>query len=306
MTAQIISRPATSEADYWAVYQLLVDHMRGTPLGFNLDIRQWEGLRFYDTRPGGDPHWRQMIQLWETVNGQLAGAVIPNGPGRPSLQIDPAFYYLEQEMLTWAEANIYAAAPDGNGRQIQILVYENNQARQTVLASRGYEKLSSGGVIRQREIGAHASPGVAEGYSIRTTNPETLTDCQQLAELLNAAFDRTGHTAVEYQWFTRQAPSFRAYLDLVAVAPDDTFAAYVGIPYDAVNQRGIFEPVCTHPAHRQRGLGKALLQAGLQRLALLRAKDVIVETGDAVAANALYNSLGFSQTVQGFYWQKIF
>lgn len=306
MTIKTISRPASSEADYWAIYRLLVDQVRDTPLGFNLDIRRWEGLRFYDARPGGDPNWQQNVQLWETVNGQTVGAVIPNGPGQPTLQIDAAFCYLEPEMLTWAEANIYMPAPDGNGRQVQILVYENNPARQALLASRGYEKLPSGGVIRQLEIGNHASPHLAKGYRILTTNPESLADCQQLADLLNAAFGRTGHTAVEYQWFTRQAPSFRQHLDLVAIAPDNSFAAYTGIPYDAVNQRGQFEPVCTHPAHWQRGLGKALMQEGLRRLAQMEARDVVVETGSAVAANALYNSLGFSQTVQGHYWRKIF
>lgn len=58
----------------------------------------------------------------------------------------------------------------------------------------------------------------------------------------------------------------RPELDLVAVAPDGRFAAYVGIPYDEFNQRGIFEPVCTHPDHRQKGLAKVLVQEGLHRL----------------------------------------
>ena len=38
--------------------------------------------------------------------------------------------------------------------------------------------------------------------------------------------------------------------DLVAVAPDKSFAAYAGISYDTVNKLGVIEPVCTHPAYR--------------------------------------------------------
>lgn len=301
----ITHRPASSEADFLAVRRLLVDHVRRTPLGFNLDIRRWEGRRFYDVRPGGDPSWSQQVQLWETTSGQLVGAVLPDSPGSAALQLNPDFGHLAEEMLAWAETNLNTLTPKGNGRQLQILVYENNPGRESLLASRGYEKLATGEVLRQMIIRPHDAPAVAAGYTIRSTQPECLADCQQVADMLNAAFGRTGHTAVEYQWFTRQAPSFRAYLDLAAVAPDGTLAAYAGIPYDAVNRRGIFEPVCTHPAHQRRGLGKALMQEGLHRLAQLGAEDVIVETGQAAAANALYESLGFDQTVAGFYWQKI-
>lgn len=306
MTTLITHRPATSEADFWAIHRLLVDHVRRTPLGFNLDIRRWEGRRFYDDRPGGDPSWCQQVTLWETASGQLVGAVLPDGPGLAALQLNPDFGHLAEEMLAWAEANLNTPTADGNGRQLQLLVHENNPDRETLLASRGYEQLSTGEVLRQMSIRQHEAPAVAEGYTIRSTNPESLTDCQQVADVLNAAFGRTGHTAVEYQWFTRQAPSFRAYLDLAAVAPDGMFAAYTGIPYDFVNRRGIFEPVCTHPDHQQRGLGKTLMREGLHRLAQVGAQDVIVATGQAAAANALYNSLGFDQTAAGFYWRKIF
>ncbi|MFZ0546808.1 MAG: GNAT family N-acetyltransferase [Candidatus Promineifilaceae bacterium] len=93
-------------------------------------------------------------------------------------------------------------------------------------------------------------------------------------------------------------------LDLVAVARDGRFAAYVGVPYDAYNRRGIFEPVCTHPDHRQKGLARALMQEGLRRLKALGAVDVVVETGDMIPANRLYASLGFTEMYNGCYWTK--
>ena len=79
---------------------------------------------------------------------------------------------------------------------------------------------------------------MADGYTLRTTDPENLADCRQIAAILNAAFNRTFHNAEEYQTFTRLAPCFHRDLDLVAVAPDGSFAAYVGIPYDEANRRG--------------------------------------------------------------------
>lgn len=93
-------------------------------------------------------------------------------------------------------------------------------------------------------------------------------------------------------------------LDLVAVAPDGRFAAYAGVPYDEFNKQGIFEPVCTHPDHRERGLAKALMQEGLHRLKTLGAIDVIVGTGDMLPANRLYDSLGFTEMYKGNYWLR--
>lgn len=307
MTTKITSRPAATEADYWAVYRLLVDHVRRLPLGFNLDMRRWEGRRFYDPSPGGDPDWRQKVQLWEMENGRLVGAVFPGGADLPALQLHPDYRHLEQEMLAWGEANIHGPAQEG-GKQVHVMAYEYDTARQALLAARGYEKMTYGWVLRHLRFGEQelAQPKVAAGYTICHTNPEDPAECQQIADLLNAAFGRTFHNAAEYQWFTRNAPSFRQYLDLAAVALDGTFAAYVGVPFDYVNRRGIFEPVCTHPDHQQKGLAKALMQEALLRLERMEAVDVTVETGDAVPANALYNSMGFTQTEKGYYWRKLF
>jgi ribosomal protein S18 acetylase RimI-like enzyme len=149
-------------------------------------------------------------------------------------------------------------------------------------------------------------PVLAEGYVLRTTRPEDRDDCCRIADILNAAFGRTFHTAEEYESFTRLAPSFVADLDLVAVAPDGVFGAYVGVPYDDVNRRGIFEPVCTHPEHRRLGLAEALMREGLRRLREGGAADVIVDTGDMEAANSLYQKLGFTERYRQFAWRKAF
>ena len=92
----------------------------------------------------------------------------------------------------------------------------------------------------------------------------------------------------------------------MAVAPDGSFAAYAGIPYDESTRHGIFEPVCTHPDHQRKGLARALMLERLRRLKALGAADVTVETGDMIPANRLYDSLSFTETEKGFVWRKIF
>jgi GNAT superfamily N-acetyltransferase len=245
--------------------------------------------------------------LWESERGQLVGAVIAEHPGWASLQLHPDYRNLEPEMLDWAEANAAGPMENGDGLHLHIGAFAHDSVRQALLEQRGYEQMTFGWVVRQLRFEECnlKQPNLADGYTLRTTIPENITDDQRIADLLNAAFGRTFHNAAEYQWFTRKAPSFRQYLELVATAPDGTFAAYVGVPFDDVNGRGIFEPVCTHPDHRQKGLAKALMQEALLRLHTTGAVDVTVETGDAVPANALYNSLGFTRTEKGYYWRKL-
>ena len=100
------------------------------------------------------------------------------------------------------------------------------------------------------------------------------------------------------------APLFRKDLHLVAVAPDGSFAAHVGMTYDEANRRGLYEPVCTHPDHRRHGLAQALMFEGMHRIKALGARQLTVETGDALAANRLYESLGFTEAYQAYPWRK--
>ena len=90
----------------------------------------------------------------------------------------------------------------------------------------------------------------------------------------------------------------------MAEAEDGSFAAHVGCTYDEANRRGIFEPVCTHPEHLRLGLARSLMLLGLQRFKALGATDVFVDTGDQVAANALYEAVGFTEAYRGSTWRK--
>jgi mycothiol synthase len=286
---------------------MLVETVPIAPVGFNWDLRRWEGRRYYDPRDGGDPHWHQDGRLWQVVDGPIVAVVHPEGSGEAALQVHPDYRYLEADLIIWAEAELASLAEGDRGRQIQLFVFDYDAHRHRLLAARGYEQMPYGGVTRHLRLGHQplVRPSLSPGYTLRVTNPEEPADARQIADLLNAAFGRDFHNPAEYQQFTRQASCFRPELDLVAVAPDGTFAAYVGIPYDAANRRGIFEPVCTHPEHRQRGLARSLMQEGLIRLRALGAFDVIVDTGDMIPANRLYDSLGFGEVYRGHHWRKL-
>lgn len=302
----LFARPMQSDDDFWKVRNFLVTTYAITPLGFNWDVRRWDGSRFHDEAPAWENRFKDRVQLWETGAGELVAVVNPEGEGNAHLQLHPDFRHLEAEMLAWAEAHLAKANQEGLN-QLEIYVHEYDLQRQELLASLGYSKLASGGAVRRLQLASHnfVQPAFDPGYRLATTQASDLANCQRIADLLNAAFNRNFHTAIEFQNFTRMAPCYRPDLDLVAVAPDGSFAAYVGIAYDEVNRHAAFEPVCTHPDHRRHGLAQALMQEGLLRLRALGAVDVIVDTGDMVPANRLYDSIGFSEVQRGRNWCRI-
>ncbi len=305
---QIINRPIKDDGDFWRIRELLQETYPITLLCFNWEVRRWDGRRFYNADPSWEASRINIGAMWETEDGRLVGAVFPEGSGDAYLQIHPDYRHIEEEMIAWAETHLSVPTEDG-GQRLDIYAHGYDTVRQQLLARRGYEKTDWYGVVRRLRFDENMTieqPNLAEGYTLRATIPDAEGDSQRLADLINAAFNRDFHVGAEHATFARLAPCFRQELDLVAVVPDGSFAAYVGIPYDEPNRHGLFEPVCTHPDHQRKGLARALMLEGLHRLKALGAQDVTVETGDMIPANRLYDSLGFTETVKGFVWRKIF
>jgi GNAT superfamily N-acetyltransferase len=301
----IAMRCTESDTDFWAMRNMLVATAPITPIGLNWDVRRLDGQRFYEADLASSRLDRRPIGLWEARDDGLIGFVLAEGEGNAHLQVHPDYRWLESDMIDWAREHLSIPAGESSQRQLEIYVNEYDSLRQRLLRERGFEKTEYWGVIRHMRLGKQvlAQPQLTPGYTMRATAPHELGDCQRVADLLNQAFGRDFHNAQEYQNFTRFAPCFHEELDLAAIAPDGSFAAYVGIPYDEVNRRGIFEPVCTHPDHRQKGLAQALMREGLLRLREKGARAVTVDTGDMLPANRLYDSLGFTEAYRGFIWR---
>lgn len=301
----VTSRPYRDDTDFWRIRQLCLDTYPITPVGWNWEIRRWEGQRFHGADPAPDPRWPEWIRLWETDEARLVAVAHPEGSlGEGFMQLHPDYRHLEDEMLAWCEENLAAPGKDG-GRRLRIYAHDYDLPRRRVLRERGYTETLHWGVVRRLRLG-HCTlpvPPIAPGYTLRETRPDPADD-QAIADLLNATFERTIHTAAEFRGFAATAPSYRRDLDLVAEAPDGGFGAYAGVTWDPANRRGIFEPVCTHPGHRRRRLALTLMREGLRRLQALGATDAYVETGDMAPANALYDAVGFTEAYAGHQWEK--
>ena len=301
----IHSRAYVGDDDFWRVRELLVETYPMTPPGFNWDIRRWDGWNYHcDDLNQRDKS--KIIRLWETEGGRLAGAAHADWRGDVVLELHPDYRQLEAEMLAWAEEELSIPAEDGQTRQLETFVFDYDIARIRLLQARGYEQMPDGSVFQRQRFGNRALPSaeMPPGYRMRTTLAGDLRDCERMAALLNAAFQRDFHTSREYANFVTLSPSFRHDLNLIAEAEDGRFAAHVGITFDVVNLWGIFEPVCTHPQDQRKGLARALITEGLYRLRALGATDAYVGTGDGMAANWLYEVTGFTEVYHGHVWRK--
>ena len=297
----VTMREASSESDWWDVRALLVRTNGQQPQGWNWDIRHWDGNRFHSERT--EPP--TPVGLW-FESGELVGAAHGEGGGDVFLELDVAWRGLEQEMLAWAQSCLADRRPDG-GRTLRTLVWDYDRRRGRNLDAAGFSRQQAGWWMRTIDLRtfAHATVELERPYRLATTSEaHSAADAASMAALLNASFGRTIHTASEYIGFMTNSPSFRHDLNLVALAADGTFAAHVGVTFDATNCLGIFEPVCTHPDHRRHGLARSLMLEGLRRLAGLGAQQACVETGDAGPANALYRGLTVAAEYRGHWWQK--
>ncbi|MFN8376493.1 MAG: GNAT family N-acetyltransferase [Anaerolineae bacterium] len=302
----VTSRAFAGDADFWKIRDLLIQTYPLTPTGFNWEIRRWDGSRFHNENAAIPPEWNEQIHLWETPDGCLVGAVHTEGRmGEAFLQLHPDYRHVEEDMIAWAEEHL-PRVNDQQQRQLDFAVFDYDSPRRTLLRKRGYEMLPYTFVTRRMRFGLRPlpEPVLAEGYLLRCTDASA-ADCQRLADVLNAGFNRTIHTMRESQNFALQSPSFSANLNLVAQAPDGSFGALVGLTYNKLNHYGVVEPVCTHPDHRRKGLARTLIFEGLHRVKALGATDAYVDTGDMVPANALYDDVGFTEAYRGNIWRKL-
>jgi GNAT superfamily N-acetyltransferase len=136
---------------------------------------------------------------------------------------------------------------------------------------------------------------VASGYTIRPLGDglELLERCYASGlgfheGDINVAVDNRNDPT--WYRYIQTAPLYRRDLDLVAIAPDGAIAAFCTIWFDDVTRSAYFEPVATVPTHQRRGLGKAIMTEGLQRLQRMGATTAFVG-GYSPQANALYGSV---------------
>jgi ribosomal protein S18 acetylase RimI-like enzyme len=246
---------------------------------------------------------RQTLRLWTGQDGCLSGFAIVTPPrsreGRGTLyfdlQIDPRErgQGLEEQMLDWIGA--WPGTPPDMAVSLvtDTGVYEDDAGQIAVLERRGFARTGNDATLLLRSLGPPLpDPALPEGFAVRPVAGGR--ECRERAAAHRDAFDSSRVTDDGYAQLM-QTPGYRRDLDLVAVAPDGTFAAFCLGWLDPANRVGEFEPVGTRQAYRRRGLVHAVLLEGLRQMRAAGAESVVVGPilDSEQTTLRLYHSVGF-------------
>lgn len=293
-------RPFAQEEDYWRVRAFLREAwLAWGGRSFVWPVARLDYWRWFVATLLPQPPLEECFFLWETAEGRVVAALVPEERAEACPQVHPAFQtpQLEHEIFEVAEA-IYPLEVDGM-RRMDVMVRSDDSVRRAVLLERGYILSDWPESAWSRTL--RAEPVVrppAPGYVVRS-----LGEAEELPRrswLSWRAFhaDAPDSEYEGWEWYQKiqRMPLYRRDLDMVAVADNGDFVAFCTLWYDDTLRFGLFEPVGVDPAHQRKGLATAVMTEAMARLYCMGGLHVAVG-GFTVAANGLYGSLMESCTL---------
>jgi ribosomal protein S18 acetylase RimI-like enzyme len=232
--------------------------------------------------------------IWE-ADGQTLGWVIAEG-GNVDVYFLPELRGTPEAaaMLAWGERRmVEASAPDDPTIRFNS-VHERDRVLIDHLEGHGFAPQERCLVHHLLPLERPPQQEAPAGYTVRGMAGEH--EAASRARASRAAFQtkKPWDPYLEnYNNFTH-SPVYDPELDVVAVDREGEIGAFAICWVDPVSKTGVFEPVGTHPDHQRRGLGRAVLQEGLRRMAERGMRTAEVCTyNDNEAALRLYRSVGF-------------
>lgn len=271
-----------------------------------------------------DPHFdpRRDLRLWEDSDGRLlayAKVYVPESEDRVEgyfgFRVRPEVRGgdLEGEIVAWGEAHLREV---GKGRTAIAKLRSGTRAdrpeRVSLLESWGFKRDRYFFQMARSLSQPIPEPQFLEGFYLRPTRRE---DIPAWVEMFNQTFiDHWNHrdlTAAEL-YCELEKSYYRPELDLVAIAPDGTFAAFCfcGI-FPQENERtgrneGWIAALGTRRGFRRQGLGRAMLLSGLRCLrdAGVDTAKLGVDADNPSGALKLYESVGFHRVRTSISYSK--
>lgn len=206
---------------------------------------------------------------------------------------------VERELMDWAiDRRRRRGGPDGMPMTLDAAARSDDETHVALLRRHGFAPGPDTTIHMERAL-ADPIPAahVPSGYIIRPL--AGAAEVPAYVAVHQAAYGTQKMTSASRLAIMR-GDMYRPGADLVVVAPDGTLAAFcVCLVDDDTNQRedrqiGEIAIVGTHPAHQRRGLGRAVVLAGLHALRALGLETAVLTTaGDNTYAIRLYEALGF-------------
>ena len=253
------------------------------------------------------------IRLWENETDQVVAYAHVLFPYcNLYFLIDPAYWQtsMKDEIVAYAsEAIRHFNQEYGEARTLDASCRDTDEQTLHFLPDVGFERQSSEIPILVRSLlEPFPAPQLSPGFRLRHIAGEH--EVEQCVELHRAAFG-TQNMTVENRLSIMREPDYDPEGDLVIEAPDGTMVAYVICAIhpeenaQSGRKRGYNDPIGVRPAFQRRGLGAAVLLAGLRHLKERGAEEASFMTssentamlglGESVGFRRLYNRLWFAR-----------
>ena len=262
-------------------------------------------------RPG--PTSRSRAGLWTGPEGVEAlawfesdGEVwIETLAGREALVAEAVAWVERAWRKQLARENRDAATP------VQIRAMSHDARRIAALEALGYRKAGPGGVgFRRRLDDPLPPPTLPPGYALRDcvgVDPELRAAAHRAAwdHLEHLGLDAHSQFSTERYLSLTRLPVYDPTLDMLAVAPDGSFAASCTCWADRASGIATFEPVGVALAHRGRRLAGAIMREAVVRLKARGLREARVGTAHFnLAAIQAYLAAGFEPAGASHWWAK--
>lgn len=303
----LVARPYAGEADLQPIVDLLeacevVDRLEDN---FSLDE-----LRHEMTDPGLDP--ARDVRLWEDARGALTGFAVL-WIREPQEVLDGFLWIkvhpearggrIEPEIIAWAEERIREAATEhGVVARLRTATRDTDAARAALLEAHDFTPVRHFFRMARPLDRPIPEPQFPPGFTLRHLAGEH--EAEAWVAMFNESFiDHWNHhpMTVEEFRYARALPHYQAEQDLIAIAPDGTFAAFCYCLIDSTENartgrnEGWIRVLGTRRSFRRIGLGRAMLLAGLHRLKADGAETAVlgVDAANPTGALRLYEEAGF-------------
>lgn len=267
-------RKLTNKEDYARIREFL-------RMVFLLNDRKeysWQTARFDYWRSHILPNCRSgerfedCVYICENGAGEIIAVVNTEDPGCVFFQVHPGYKSetLEQTMITLGEEAFLCTETNHNGK-IAVFSRVNDSLRNRLLEINGYErsKWEERAYSRSLEDFSAKTPTL-DGIILRSMNGAADLSSRSWASWRafhadepDDAYERDGGV-----WYLNvmNTPLYRSDLDIVAENRQGQMIGFCTVWFDAETGTGYFEPVGIIPEYQKKGLGKALLYEGLNRL----------------------------------------
>lgn len=263
-------------------------------------IDRWEFVYYYGQLQNKNlPKWLNEIGMWEDSEGRIIAVACTD---------DEAFFLLDtfepskeliEILINYAEEHLSYEKEGKKEVCLSIPDYLIDMA--TTAASMGYVRREGGETIISIPID-HTFNVEFPNEFILKSGLEVTDEQKALGHIM--AFDyaeqlESASLTMMHYGNLKNAPDYRPDLDLYLTTQEGDVAAFCTLWYDCVNQIATFEPVGTHKNYRFKGLGKAIMYEGLNRLRALGVTKAYVG-----ATQPFYEKIGFTTEVNIYKWYK--